>query len=85
MSLHGHSGKEKNKTDDDPNSINRFYGPATGCLELTKLGYTLNGFYFVTGEDRQPLNSETNDQIEVVECRFHQKMRSKVGHQVINS
>jgi len=73
--LYEHSGKEKNRLDDDPNSyLNRFYGPATGCLELAKLGYTLNGFYLVNGEDRKSLNSETNNRIEVVECRFHQKM-----------
>ena len=71
-----YSGKEKNRTDDDQNSyLNRFYGTGTGCLELGKLGYTLNGFYLVNKEDRQPLNSGTNNQIEVVECRFHQKMQ----------
>jgi len=71
-----HSGKERNYTDEDRSStISRFYGPATGCLELGKLGYTLNGLYLVNGEGLQPSSNRQNNQIEVVECRFHQKMQ----------
>ena len=38
-------GKKKNKTDEENRKI--FYGPPTNCSDLTRLGYTLNGFYLV--------------------------------------
>ncbi len=42
----------------------RFYGPANSCVEIAKLGYTLNGYYLVKG------NTTTNSQIQVLGCKF---------------
>ena len=37
---------------DDKNKTKRFYGLATSCNELGKLGYTLNGLYLVDCKDQ---------------------------------
>jgi len=37
---------------DDKNKTKRFYGLATSCNELGKLGYTLNGLCLVDCEDQ---------------------------------
>jgi len=77
-----YSGSERNKTDADEGYNGRFYGPATGCNDLGKLGYTLNGYYLVHGnnkEIRSSNNIDGNSQIEVVECRFRQI--SKIDNQ----
>jgi len=50
-----------------------FYGPATNCAELSKLGYTLNGFYLVKPKVSPTIN--TNDDItklDTVYCSFKQ-------------
>ena len=67
LSIHFYlSGKEKKKTDESENSANiRFYGPATSCLELLKIGYTRNGFYLVKGND-----TSKNSHVEIVDCLF---------------
>lgn len=58
-------GKPKNISDyQEENSI-RFYGPPTSCDDLKKLGYTLNGYYFVK---HQPTNN--SGKIRAVFCRF---------------
>ena len=62
--------KTKNITD------NRFYGPANSCVEIAKLGYTLNGYYLVKG------NTTTNSQIQVLGCKFKHFDRSKEGNAV---
>ncbi len=62
------SGKPKNETE------TRFYGPATSCEELGKLGYTLNGLYLVDCADKS-----MEGKIEVIECRFKQPHGSKEG------
>ena len=31
--------------------VGPFYGPATSCQELGRLGYTLNGLYLQLGKD----------------------------------
>jgi len=72
------SGKEKNETDADESQI-RFYGPATGCNDLGRLGYTLNGFYLVQEKGNYSTNSSNNRQIEIVECRF--RHNKKLGNQ----
>ena len=51
--------KEKEKS----SAGTRFYGPASNCKELGKLGYTLNGYYLVNG-------SKTSNQIVITFCRF---------------
>ena len=61
MSFH-YSRTEKNVTDEE-NISKPFYGPPTNCVELGKLGYTLNGYYLVNG-------SKNSNQIEVVSCQF---------------
>jgi len=48
-------------TDDE--EFRPFYSPPTNCIELEKIGYTLNGYYLVNG-------SENSNQVEVVLCRF---------------
>ena len=50
-------------------SKKRFYGPARNCTELSKLGYTLNGYYLVIG-DKSESNSLESKHIKVVDCRF---------------
>ena len=57
----------------------RFYGPATGCNDLGRLGYTLNGFYLVQEKENHSTNSisSNNRQIEIVECNF--KHNPKLG------
>ena len=43
----------------------RFYGPATSCEELLKIGYTRNGFYLVKG------NATSNsNHVEIIDCVF---------------
>ena len=54
--------------------ITRFYGPASNCNELGKLGFTLNGYYLVKGKDESVSNS-----VEVVFCRFNLPEESKGG------
>ena len=57
-----YSGKEKNETEKEGM---RFYGPATSCEELLKIGYTRNGFYLVKGK-----NATSNSHVEMVNCLF---------------
>ena len=57
------SGKEKNDTEEEQNVPKPFYGPPGNCTDLSKLGYTLNGYYLVNG-------SKSSSSIEVVLCRF---------------
>ena len=59
---------KENATDDT-----HFYGPATNCNELGKLGYTLNGYYLVKGNGE----SYIHQGIEVVFCRFQLPPNSK--------
>jgi len=47
--------------------INRFFGPPTNCSELSKLGYTLNGYYHVKSENIDDINL-----VETVYCSFKQ-------------
>ena len=43
----------------------QFYGPATNCEELLKIGYTRNGFYLVKG------NATSNSShVEIVDYLF---------------
>ena len=71
--MYFNSGKPKNNTDEHEVET-RFYGPATSCEELGKLGYTLNGLYLVDCEDKSQ-----KGKIEVIECRFKQPQGSKEG------
>ena len=52
----------------------RFYGPATSCKELLKLGYTRNGFYLVKVK-----NATSNSHVEMVDCQFANLNRDKEG------
>ena len=74
--MHFNSGKPKNNTDENE-SETRFYGPASSCVELGKLGYTLNGLYLVDCADKSQ-----KGKIEVIECRFKQPQGSKEGVQL---
>jgi len=66
----------KNETDQQYH--NRFYGPPTNCYDLTRLGYTLNGYYLV-----KPNNTETtiinnsgngkNTKLRTIFCAFKQE------------
>jgi len=63
LPLYQNSGKQKNDTEEEENVPKPFYGPASNCVDLSKLGYTLNGYYLVNG-------SKSSSSIEVVLCRF---------------
>ena len=52
----------------------RFYGPASNCDELGKLGFTLNGYYLVKGKGESISNS-----VEAVLCQFNLPKESKGG------
>ena len=56
------SGRDKNDTGQE-NIPKLFYGPPGNCADLSKLGYTLNGYYLVNG-------SKNSNIIEVVLCKF---------------
>jgi len=43
-----------------------FYGPATSCEELLKIGFTRNGFYLVKSSA-----TSNNSHVEVVDCLFN--------------
>jgi len=54
----------------------RFYGPPTNCSDLTRLGYTLNGFYLVkaassNNSTKNPVSNETH--IKTIFCAFKQE------------
>lgn len=52
----------------------QFYGPASNCLELGKLGYTLNGYYLVKSNDLQDSSSKKAI-VDVVHCQFQQSLK----------
>jgi len=56
------SGNEKTETEEE-HVAKPFFGPPNNCVELAKLGYTLNGYYLVNA-------SKISSKIEVVLCRF---------------
>jgi len=49
-----------------------FVGPPTSCETLAKLGYTLNGFYLIKGNDRKSKGDQIN-KIQTVFCQFKQR------------
>jgi len=55
----------------------RFYGPATSCEELLKIGYTRNGFYLVQGN----ATSNNGHHVEIVDCLFAHPNGVKEGEQ----
>jgi len=63
------------KPDDDGNNLItqqplQFYGPLANCSDLSKLGYTLNGFYQVSP---YITNKNSNDiKVDTVYCAFKQ-------------
>ena len=64
-----HGKKSKNQTIPKP-----FFGPATNCSELSKLGYTLNGFYLVKTKVSPTANTTDNivTKLDTVYCSFKQ-------------
>ena len=68
------SGEVRDKMEKEEAEDTRFYGPASNCNELGRLGYTLNGYYLVKGKDESIRNS-----IEAVLCRFKLPDGSKGG------
>ncbi len=64
-------GKKINNSSNEEN-LRQFYGPPTNCSDLSRLGYSLNGFYLV----KNPLVDATFPQttrIETVYCAFKQE------------
>lgn len=53
-----------------------FYGPATSCNELGKLGHTLNGFYFVMENDNV---YQTISNFKIVHCGFNRPWDKNQG------
>lgn len=56
-------------------AISKFYGPPTNCSDLSRLGYTLNGFYLVKAvENSGSLVKDGSNrnvmQVEAVSCMF---------------
>jgi len=59
-----HGDRKNNKS-----HVNIFYGPPTNCSDLSKLGYTLNGFYLV----KSPIiTNASTAEIETIHCSFRQ-------------
>ena len=56
-------GKLKNES--EKIRIVQFFGPATNCEELLRIGYTRNGFYLVKGGA-----TSKNSHVEIVDCVF---------------
>jgi len=63
-------GKKKNETDEDNRKI--FYGPPTNCSDLSRLGYTLNGFYQIKNPVLSDKLTKTT-KLETVYCAFKQE------------
>ncbi len=75
------SGEKEGKIENKKHANTRFYGPASNCNELGKLGYTLNGYYLVKGNGESISNS-----VEAVLCQFNlpMAMESKRGKNETN-
>ncbi len=58
----------------------RFNAPATTCEELSKIGYTRNGFYLVKGK-----NATSNSHVELVDCLFANLNGGKEGKDILNT
>ena len=71
------SGREKDKTESENQ---RFYGPASSCEELLKIGFTRNGFYLVKGN----ATSNNKQDVEIVDCLFKNPYGVKEGKTLIN-
>jgi len=71
------SGEKEGKIENKKHANTRFYGPASNCNELGRLGYTLNGYYLVKGKD-EPISNN----IEAVLCQFQLPEESKEGKNV---
>lgn len=52
------------------NNIITFYGPPTNCSDLSRLGYTLNGYYLVKSDDAISSKEVTN--LKGIYCAFKQ-------------
>jgi len=66
--------RKSNGTDMMPR---RFYGPPTNCSDLSKLGYTLNGFYQVKSNcsavnDSSNADAVDTTNVETIYCAFKQ-------------
>jgi len=67
-------GKKKNETDQE--NPNLFYGPPTNCSDLTRLGYTLNGFYLV----KIPVVDASLPQTTILETVFYASVFRNKNH-----
>ena len=56
----------------------RFYGPPTSCLDLSQLGYTLNGFYMV-----KLANIITETRVETIYCAFEQPEGTSLNQSIV--
>jgi len=63
-------GKKKNETNQPDRK--HFYGPPTNCSDLTRLGYTLNGYYLVKNPALSDDFKKTT-KLETVFCAFKQE------------
>ena len=63
-------GKKKNETDQE--NRNLFFGPPTNCSDLTRLGYTLNGYYMI-GRSTNVGKSTHITTLYAVYCTFKQE------------
>ena len=63
-------GKKKNETDEE--NLKLFYGPPTNCSDLSRLGYTLNGFYMVKNLALSD-NLKKTTKLDTVYCAFKQE------------
>ena len=62
--------RNRDNTNIEENNL-QFYGPASNCGELGKLGYTLNGYYLVKNSDLHAPSS-IKAIVDVVYCQFQQ-------------
>jgi len=83
----GFGGIEKNENNINLNQHQRnsiFYGPPTNCSDLSRLGYTLNGYYLVKTDES---NNEVKN-LQSIYCAFKQPggsfnsstLEKRIGH-----
>ena len=73
-----YDGVFKSKTLPESNTTSpaRFYGPPTGCSDLSLLGYTLNGFYQVKSDDSK---------LDTVFCAFKQPEVNHINQSLVEN
>ena len=83
-----YDGVFKSKTLPESNTTSpaRFYGPPTGCSDLSLLGYTLNGFYQVKSDGPANIIGINNDtKLDTVFCAFKQPEVNHINQSLVEN